>query len=458
LPEGWSRAPADGGAALQTTTGWWRGFDDPVMVQLIEEAALASPTVRLAQLRLIEARAQARTTIAAYLPRLSATIGAQYTRVEDGPLLTGSFQQFVQSGGQVALTQEEEQMIGTYGPRVAWEIPLFARAEAAARGARASRAFAAADLAAAQVAIAGDVAEAYVALRRAQALADAVAQSVAAAESLADVLEISAGAGISAPADAADARRQAQTLRAQQADLGLAVIQARNQLAVLRGVAPGTSGDEVEQALQARAPVPSTPLFTLAVAPADLLRMRPDVAQAEAQALVAAAALGAARSDLLPQINLTGGLNIADNLIGSGAPERLAQFEAQPLIAIPLFDWGQRMAGVDRADAQFEAALIGYRQAVVLAVAEADGALAALSFAQDRLVAAQAAETAAVTAARGARAAFDAGLSNLPDRLRAEQLLIDAQVSRIEAQAAMALAAIAVYRAFGGGPPETTSP
>jgi outer membrane protein TolC len=344
-------------------------------------------------------------------------------------------------------------MISAYGPRVSWEIPLFARAEAAVRGARAARMFAAADLAGAQVAIAADVAETYVGLRRAQALLASLTQSVEAADALANVLAISAEAGLAAPADAADARRQAEALRVRQADLALAARQAMNQLAVLRGRAPGAEDAALEAALRAPSGIPATPLFSVAVAPADLLRLRPDIALAEARALGAAATLGAARSDLMPQINLTGGLNIADNLIGGALPERSAQIEAQPLISIPLFDWGQRMAGVERADAQFEAALIGYRQAVNLAVAEADGALAALSFAQDRLTAARAAEEAAAVAARGARAAFEAGLSNLPDRLRAEQLLIDAQVTRIEAEAAMALAAIAVYRAFGGGPP-----
>ncbi len=453
LPQDWSRVPE--ASATQDLSAWWVGFGDPALTQMVDEAVLGAPNVQLAQLRLVEARAAARSTIAAYLPRLSATVSGQYTEVEDGPLLTGSFQSFVQGGGQGAVTLEEQQMIGAYGPRASWEIPLFARAQAAARGARASRVFAEADLAGARVAIAADVAEAYVALRRAQNIQEAIAQSAVAAAQLADVLEIGAGAGLIAPADAADARRQAEALRARQADLSLAVSRAIGQLALLRGRAPGTEAPELNSVLRQIGPVPQTPLFTVTAAPADLLRLRPDIALAEARALGAAAAVGAARSELLPQINLTGGLNIADNLIGAALPERLAQFEAQPVISIPLFDWGQRMAGVTRADAQFSAALITYQETVNLAVAEADGSLVALSFAQGRLEASRAAEAAAQVAARGARAAFEAGLSSLPDRLRADQLLIDAQVNRIEAEASMALAAIAVYRAFGGGPPPT---
>jgi multidrug efflux system outer membrane protein len=183
------------------------------------------------------------------------------------------------------------------------------------------------------------------------------------------------------------------------------------------------------------------------------LRLRPDVAQAEAQVVVQAAALGVARSDLLPQINLTGELVIADNLIGGQLSERTIQAQAAPSLSVPLFDWGRRMAVVRQRDAQFEQALVQYEQTVNQAAGEAERSLAALSLAQDRLASARRAEDAAAATARGARAAFEAGIQSLTDRLRADQQLIDAETARIEAEANAARAAIEVYRAFGGSPP-----
>lgn len=448
LPATWSGPPL--AASESQLAGWWSAFDDPVLARLIEEGVAAGPSVQLARSRLAEARASARSTIARYLPELGVEVIGQYTQVEEGPLLaSGEFN----TGG--AFTLEEQQFIASYGPRVRWEIPLLGRIEAAARGARATQAFAEADLRGARAAIAGDIAESYVALRRAQNIAAALAQSAAAADQLADILEIGAGAGLTAPADAADARRQAESLRARQVDLVLAVQQERSRLALLRGRAPGTEPQDVDLALLTPAALPAAPLFTVAAAPADLLRLRPDVAQAEARALTAAAAVGAARADQWPQINLSGALSIADNLVGSPLPEQTVRLTAQPLISLPLFDWGQRQAAVRQRDAQFEQALIGYRETVNAAVAEADLALTSLSLAEERLDAARGAEAAAQAAARGARAAYEAGITSLPDRLRADQLLIDAQISRIEAETARATAAVSVYRAFGGGPPET---
>lgn len=447
LPTSWTSPPV--GATQAQLENWWRAFDDPVLTRLIEDGVSAAPSVRLAQLRLLEARASARSTIARYLPDLSLEASGQYTRVEEGPLLaSGGFQ----TGG--AFTLEQEQFIATYGPRVRWEIPLLGRIDAAVRGARSTQAFAEADLRGAQAAIAGDIAEAYVALRRAQNIAAALAQSVAAADQLADILEIGAGAGLTAPADAADARRQAESLRARQTDLLLAVQQERTRLALLRGRAPGTEPRDLDVALTTPEAVPAAPLFSVPAAPADLLRVRPDVAQAEARALTAAAAVGAARADQWPQINLSGALSIADNLVGGPLPEQTMRLIAQPLISLPLFDWGQRQAAVRQRDSQFEQALILYRETVNAAIAEADLALTGLSVAEERLQAARAAELAATAAARGARASYEAGITSLPDRLRADQLLIDAQIARIEAETARASVAVSVYRAFGGGPPE----
>jgi len=117
-----------------------------------------------------------------------------------------------------------------------------------------------------------------------------------------------------------------------------------------------------------------------------------------------------------------------------------------------LFDWGARFARIRERDAQFDQALLQYHTTVAQAVAEASNALVALDQGRLRLDSARRAETAAETTARGSRAAYGAGIQSLADRLRSEQQLIDANLTRIDAEAQSARAAIATYRAFGGGP------
>jgi NodT family efflux transporter outer membrane factor (OMF) lipoprotein len=439
LPSAWRDAPV---GADVPVADWWTHFGDSALDRLVVEALQTGPSVQLALARVREARALSHTTIARYLPELTATGQGQYARaIEDGALPA--------SGGG----SEREQMTGYYGARVAWEIPLFARIEASAIGARANTQSALADVRAAQVALAADVAQAYVDLRAANASRAALQRYVAAADELAGILEVSARAGFASEADAADARRLAESTRARLPGLVIEARRAENVLAVLRGLAPGTETEAMQTVLgQAEAPIPHLELAAAPAAPADLLRLRPDVARAEARTLFAAAAVGEARANLLPQLNLTGSITVSEAMIGDPTGVGATLGQATPFISIPLFDWGSRLAQIRQRDAQFDQALIGYRQTVTQAVAEAANALTALDQGRLRLASARRAEAAAEAAARGARAAYGAGIQSLADRLRAEQQLIDASLTRIDAEAQAARAAIATYRAFGGGP------
>jgi NodT family efflux transporter outer membrane factor (OMF) lipoprotein len=440
LPADWRDAPI--GADVQLTD-WWRQFNDPALDRLIAEALVNGPTVQIAALRVTEARAVSHSTITRYLPELNAIGRGQYTRAIEGP---------INSIPGAPGAGDPEQMTGSYGAEVSWEIPLFARIEAASVGGRANTLSAFADLRAARVALAADVAQAYVDYRAARESYQALSQQVAAADELARLLEISANAGITAPAEAADARRLAETARTQLPGFAIEARRAENVLAVLRGISPGTEDSDTAAVLAADVGVPVLPLEAAPAAPADLLRLRPDVVRAEAQALLAAANVADARANLLPRLNLVGAITVTDNIIGTSLPAPITQATATPLISIPLFDWGSRIADLRANRSRFQQSLIQYRQTVISAVGEASNALTALEQGRQRLQSARRAEEAAEATARGSRAAYDAGIQSLADRLQSDQQLIVARQARINAEQAQASAAIAAYRAFGGGP------
>lgn len=463
LPQQWTAAAAKPEAVSPAL--WWQGFADPTLEQLTAEAFFQNIDLQQALLRVTEARANARSTIARFLPQLSAQAQGQYTQVLQGPPLVGSFQQFIIGGGDGGPPQiitENVQAFATIGPQVSWEVPLFGLIPLSVGGARLTKAIAAEDVRAAQIALVGDVAQAYVDLRAAQNRYVVLRQALAVAEQLAQVLETTVASGYTAPADAADARRQAEVTRARLPDAEVAAYVAKASLAILRGLPPGTEAAELNALLAAPAEIPNHPWDTAPAAPADLLRLRPDVARAERQALLAAVEVGVARHELLPKLTITGNVGFADNVIGFPLPDQVGQLQVTPLLTVPLFDWGSRLAAVRQEKAQFQSALLEYRDVVNRAVGEADRALVELTQAQARLAAAAKAEESAAALAQGSRQAFEAGLRSLRERLQAEQLLLEAQLARIDAEAALARASLDVYRAFAGAlipqppAPETT--
>lgn len=431
MPATWQDAPI--GADIELSE-WWRKFNDPDLTKFVAEALTNGPSLQLAASRIDEARGQSRSTVARYLPQLTLTGQGQYSRSVGSDL------------------PESEFASANYGPQVSWEIPLFAQIEAAAVGARANEQIAQADYRAARVTLAADTAQAYVDYRAAQASYAALTESVQSADELARILETSAQAGFVSASDAADARRLAESTRARLPGLVIESRRAENALAILRGVTPGTENDAVRAILAEQSgAVPYLPLNAAPAAPADLVRLRPDVARAEANALFAAAALGTARAQLLPSLNLSGALTTTETILGVGLGADGPSVSATPFISIPLFDWGQRLGQIRVNDARFDQALIQYRQTVMQAVGEASLSLTSLEQGRLRLNSSRIAEQAAEATLRGSRAAYEAGIQSLADRLRAEQQVVDARLSRIDAERAQASAAISTYRAFGGG-------
>jgi NodT family efflux transporter outer membrane factor (OMF) lipoprotein len=458
LPGAFPIASSESGAPLvaASLTDWWKGFHDPTLDGLIAEGLERSPNIRQAVLRVRSARAQGRQTFGQYLPNVDATGRVGYTRSIQGPGLFGSTLGGV-GGGAGIPTPETEQAIGSYGLTGSWEIPLFARLEAAVVGARANNRVATEDVRGARVTLVADIANSYVDLRTSQNRLVALRQGADIAQSLADILKISADAGIASPSDAADARRQAENTRAALADVEIGARQSANSLSTLRARAPGTEPVETVSALAKTSPVPTIELAGAPAAPADLVRLRPDIARAEAAAILAAANVGVSRADLLPNLVLTGSLITSENVIGSALSEVTTQAQAAPTITIPLLDWGKRFAAIDISKSRFKSALIDYESAVNSGISEASLALTQLEQGQMRLDRARAAEAAAQITADAMRASYGAGIASLTDRLRSDQQFLDAQLQRIAAEASAAKAAIAVYRAFGGGPPDLSA-
>jgi NodT family efflux transporter outer membrane factor (OMF) lipoprotein len=149
--------------------------------------------------------------------------------------------------------------------------------------------------------------------------------------------------------------------------------QAEDMLATLSGV-PAASFNLNAGRLPARTPAIPVGL------PASLLERRPDIASAERAMAAANAQIGVAKAAYFPSLNLTpvlGGYesNSLSNLIS--APSLV--WSVGVLASQTLFDGGRIRAGVDFAQAGYVAALANYRQAVLVAIQEAQDALGNLN-------------------------------------------------------------------------------
>jgi NodT family efflux transporter outer membrane factor (OMF) lipoprotein len=324
-------------------------------------------------------------------------------------------------------------------------LDFFGRHQAALRAALGQQQAAAAELQAARVLVAGQVAQAWVGLARLIALRAVAAQVQAQRLAVHALVAQRVAAGLDTQVDLRVAEAPLPEASTQLAALDGQIALARHQLAALSGQAP--------QALQHAQPL----LAALKAAPvpsrigADLLARRADVAAARARVDAAAQGVAAARADFYPDINLAGFVGL--NALGL---DRLLQLPSRqlgigPALHLPLFDGGLLRSQLQGRAAEADAAVAAYNAAVLDAAREvADASATHQSLARQQAEQARAATTADAALAL-ARQRFEAGLGTRAPLLVAEGAVLAQRALAADLQARQLDAQVALMRALGGG-------
>ncbi len=425
--------PVAGTVVSEADAEFWRGFEDPLLTRLVDQALAANHDLRIALARYDSANALLREAKFDRFPTVTAGATASHGH----------------AGQTQALGIAPDGDAYGVSARAAWELDLFGRVRRNIEAQRADTAAAASDLDALQIAIVGEVARTYVELRGVQErlrVAQANADNQRETLRLVDT-RFSAGRGTEFDTSRARAQLEATLARVPALDAVAAVDMHR--LAVLTGQTP----DALIAELAAAAPLPGLPGRIDAGTPGDLLRRRPDVIAAEHRLQSATARIGVATADLFPRFTLSG-------LIGTQAVDTSALFESSSethLVALGV-DWsfldvGRVRARIAATGANASAALAGYEQAVLLALEDTENSLVRLARARDEDGHLERAALDSATAAGLARVRFEAGAIDLLDVLDAERSQLQAQDAFADGRTRTATAAIGVYEALAGGWP-----
>jgi outer membrane protein TolC len=244
-----------------------------------------------------------------------------------------------------------------------------------------------------------------------------------------------------------------------------------NRLDVLMGAAPGTYAAELAMpaapaAIGAPAgrsasggagmvaglvPEMRVPAIALSQGPADLLRRRPDVIAAERRLAASNAQIGAAMAEYYPKVTLSALLGLSS--LGTSGLLTAASLQPQAAAGLRwrLFDFGRIDADVARAKGANAEALAGYRKAVLHAAEDVENAVVTLTQLEDQH-AELAQEVDAHARARDAsELAYKGGAVSLYEVLEEQRQLLTSRDQMARVNADNARAAVATFRAAGGG-------
>lgn len=425
---------------------WWEGFNDPLLSRLVSDALAQNLDIAQASARMAQARAGLGAATAALLP--SGNVSGQASR---------AYQSVETPLGQVLSSTPDYNRYGNAyetNLNAGWEIDVFGGLRRGRQSALADYQASEAGVAATRLAVAAQTADIYITLRGLQArLAIAEAQ-VRTRQELLEKVQLLHSKEVAPEYQVRQSEGELAQVQATVPELLTGIDAAMNALDIMLGTPAGTHRTELTSA----GTIPQAPLITSTGTPGDLLRRRPDIIVAERHLAASSARIGVAISEYYPKFSLSALLGSAtavsgDNLFSSGA----SQWAGVLGLRWRLFDFGRINAQIDQAKGQEAEALAAYRLSVLRATEDVENAFSALVNRENQTATLVKGEASLASARQSSFVAFRQGTASLIDVLHNDETLLQISDARAQAQTESARAAVATFRALGGGwqPSET---
>lgn len=443
VPSEWQADPVARGGV----DGAWIGrFGDPVLDRLVDEAVAGNRDLQAAAARLGQAAAATRIAGAPLRPKLDARgSGERYKRnfigfPDFGPPGGG------EEGGAGEVLSTRDNALGV-SLDVNWELDVWGRIRAGQSAYLADEEAVAAEVEAARISLAAQVAKAYFGLIEAGqqlALAEQTVETFRATEQATrDRFELgqNEAGGLAASlrlsmSDVATAEAAVEERRAVRD-------RAVRQLELLLGRYPAGL-------LEAPRELPAVPSRPPAGLPSELLARRPDVLAAERRFAAAGARQSEARRALFPRLALTGSAGRSTDDLDSLLDSDFGVWNLAGNLAQPILTGGELRGGIELRNAEEREALALLQQTVLAAFSEVEIALSVEEALARRQEALERAVALAEEADREARADYRDAVGDILTVFAAQNRNLNAKASLILVRRVRLDNRINLHLALGG--------
>jgi NodT family efflux transporter outer membrane factor (OMF) lipoprotein len=423
-------APVTPNAPIWPQADWWKGFGSDELDGLVDTAQTDNLDLAAAIAQVLQAQADAEIAGSALFPQIGVSGDATRQNTPKSQRIPG------------LKSTSNSFDLGLSG---SWALDIWGKAQAGLRSAdEAVKSSQYAQEAVALTVTAG-VGTTYfdvLALRQRVTIAEA---DITAAERILAITQAKVTNGVASRLDLAQQEAQVAAQESQIPALQEQEREARYALAILLAKLPEGFDVTAQNLDKVTAPAVRPGL------PSELLRRRPDVAQAEADLASAHANVDAARAAFFPQIGLTGSGGFASATIGSLIKSSNFAWSAGASLLQTIFDGGNLQGQLRLSKGQQMQLVAAYRKAVLSAFSDVETSLGqvAATSAQEKLLTDEV--NAASEAFRISEIQYREGVTDLLTVLTAQQTLFTAQDQLIQVKLARIQADINLYKALGGG-------
>lgn len=416
-------------------SAWWEIFHDPVLNELLNTAQRNNNNLEIAGLRVLESRARLGIASGSLYPQTQLAAGeANWISPPDNAGIGSDFWQYSLSA------------------IVSWEADFWGRFERSIESADAAFLASVAGFEQARVLVSAAVVDIYVLIRTIEEQLSIAQENLQIQQRSYEITEVLYRNGAESELDVQQAKTLLLSTRSTIPALQSALEQSRNALAALLGLPPGSLDDKLAESQG----IPALPDQVAIGLPADLLRRRPDVRQAEWLARSQNALVGLAAADLYPSFSLTGSVALTAGGAAGGNFGDLFSSDALSLSIGPSFVWpflnyGRIKNNIRVQDARLQQALIDWHETVLQAARETEDALAAFTGLRQQTGMLASTVDSAKRSNQIATLRYREGFSDYQRVLDSQQSLFAQQRRYIDVQGETVRSLVALYKALGGG-------
>ncbi len=408
-------------------------FGDDVLNQLIKDAEISSPNLKMAILKLRQAREVLKIDVKNGFPTFD--ISAKYNYVNE-------------SDNMETLIKNDYYQIGV---DMAWEIDIFGKTRREAESSKAQYRAMVENLKNVNVSLISDIATNYINLRMAEQNLKNMRENILLQEDVYNIISERFNADLVDEMTLSQSKYLLENMKMQVPMLEYQREMYANALAVLLGKLP----QSLDEFLQSENKNLVSRVFEYDVEklyrlPVSIIRSRPDVRMAEENLISQNAEIGVAVANVYPSFSLSGFLGFQSLKFSNLIERDSVGHSLVPKMVLPLFHFSQLRNNIEVQKLKRDEAEVNYEQTLLNAVAELRNAIVAIDKEYKVNKSASLAYQKMSEVSYLMWKKYLSGLVEYTDVLTAEQNRLEAQTNMVNSNANLYKNIITFYKAIGG--------
>ena len=432
LPSGWTLDSISQNQ-LPSTDNWWRSLGDPTLITLINMAEDNNYDLRAAVKRIEASRQTLNSARSGYFPTIGLQAG--WTKEQS-------------SGSESKETYKPyPDTYFNFGLNASWEVDLFGRIKEKTKGLTANLNVSKADYNSAMISVCSQMATNYIVLRTYQEQLEVAMDHIDSQERVVNLTKARFEAGLVSQLDVLQAQMVLQSTKALVPGLKKSISITLNAIATLCGIYP----DQLPSEVRVHGSIPESSAFTELGVPADMIRRRPDIIEAQYNLEVLASQVGIAKKDYLPSLTINGSISSSSHKLNGLFTENSLNYSISPQLSWTVFDGLDRKYAVAEAKANLQAAVDSYNQTVISAIQDVNNCLLRYDSLNEEIELDKEVCDVSFKTLDLAVERYKLGLSDFTNVANAQMSVLTNINSLISARSNALTTLVSLYKALGGG-------